>query len=847
MYANVAVDFADSDRTRTYTYSIPDGSVVSEGDLVWVPFGYRPIQGIVVQLSDRSAIADTKLIDSVVAGGPFLTASQVELAGWMATYYRTSLFKSAELMLPPGTTSRLRIWISRTTLALPAEMSLDALRLTDEQLGVLNEVPEDGRVRRDRLSKSATSPRNRIIESLIRDGYLKAESAWDRPTGKPRFVNHVRLTSGIDVDAELERYSRRNANRRFELTHALAGAKGPLVRSDVSREFGGAVVRAVIDDGVAEEIRVQFERDPLAHYATQENIEHDLTPDQARCVRELELAIGSGDASRGSHRRFLLHGVTGSGKTEVYLRAVGECIAAGKRAIVMVPEIAMTPQMLQRFASRFPGITALQHSGLSPGQRYDQWHKIKNGQYDVVLGSRSSIFAPVSDLGLVVIDEEHEWTFKQSDRAPRYQARDVAERLCEINGATLIVGSATPDVGTFYRSTTGTVSDDRPYRRLELPHRVHGPSRYVRSADPGSSRDLNGAPDRMSVSIVDMRREFDAGHREMLSRELLSAMGENVDLRRKTILFINRRGSASFVQCISCGALRKCPNCVTTLALHMSSRSGRGGGLLQCHYCNYGVGADRKCRSCGKVGIGRRAAGTEGAEEAVKSFFPQTPVIRWDSDTARNSKEHTRILEQFQADGPQILVGTQMVAKGLDIPSVGLVGVLSADVSIAIPSYRSAERTFQLIAQVVGRAGRSDMPGRAIVQTFMPDNLTITQAAVQDYAGFYASEVALRRISGLPPFVRHAKLSCANFSEQEARASAFSVVTRLQDWLASAQNMPIEIHGPTPAFPRRRGGKFRFNIFLAIATKADASFNPILDAVDLGPSWTVEVDPLDMS
>ena len=846
MYANVAVDFADSDRTRTYTYSIPDGRTVRVGDLVWVPFGFRPIQGIVIEVTERSAIADTKPIDSVVEGSPFLSPGHVELARWIATYYRTSLFRSAELMLPPGTTSRLRIWISRTTLARPADMSFGTLRLTDAQLALLDEVPLNGKVRRDRLSKSARSPRNRIIESLIREGYLKAESAWDRPTGKPKLVTHIRINGDANLEEVSERYTSRNATRRLELTHALAAAGESMVRADAAREFGGATVKAVIDDGVAEEIRVQVERDPLAQYATQENIEHDLTADQAQCVKEIEQAIGSMDAPHAGRKSFLLHGVTGSGKTEVYLRAVRACMAAGKRAIVMVPEIAMTPQMLQRFASRFPGMVALQHSGLSQGQRYDQWHKIKSGRYDVVLGSRSSIFAPVDDLGLVVIDEEHEWTFKQSDRAPRYHARDVAERFCDINNATLVVGSATPDVNTYHRSTTGQSTRERPYRRLELPYRVHSASRNGRLADSIGSRDSDDAVDRMSVSIVDMRLEIATGRREMLSRELLSAMEENARLGRKAILFINRLGSASFVQCIACGELRKCPNCKTTLALHRESRSGRG-SRLQCHYCNYSIRADRKCRKCHKIGIGRRAAGTEGAVEAVRGHFKTTPVIRWDSDTARNAKEHTRILEQFQADGPQILVGTQMVAKGLDIPSVGLVGVLSADASLAVPSYRSPERTFQLIAQVVGRAGRSDIPGRAIVQTFEPERLVIAQAAVQDYAGFYESEIAIRRNSGLPPFVRHAKLSCASFLEEEARAAAFSVANRLQDWLASERHASITLHGPTPAYPPRRGGKYRYNIFLAIAAVPDASFNPILDAVELGPSWTVEIDPLDMS
>lgn len=846
MYANVAVDFADSDRTRTYTYSIPDGLTVHEGDLVWVPFGHRPIQGIVMQVTGESAIADVRPIESVVDGGPFLSASHVGLTRWLSTYYRTSLFRSAELMLPPGTTSRLRIWVSRTPLAPSGDLSFDALRLTDEQLAVLDDVPPGKRVRRDRLSKSAASPRNRIIESLVRDGYLKSESAWEQPTGKPRFVKHIRLRDGVDIEDALERYGTRNAHRRIELTWALAEAVGPMLRADATRRFGAGVVKAVIDDGVAEELNVQSERDPLAHYATQENIEHDLTDDQAQCVGEIEDAIGASEESRGIGRFFLLHGVTGSGKTEVYLRAVRKCVELGKRAIVMVPEIAMTPQMLQRFASRFPGMVALQHSGLTQGQRYDQWHKIRTGQYDVVLGSRSSIFAPVGDLGLVVIDEEHEWTFKQGDRAPRYHARDVAERLCAANDAVLVVGSATPDVGTYHRSTTGATNLGTPYRRLELPHRVHRPPNVAQLAAKGGLRESEGALQHVRVSIVDMRQEFSTGRRELISRELHAAIDENIKLGRKVVLFINRRGSASFVQCASCGAVRKCPNCNTTLALHRSSRSGHGSRLL-CHYCSYGISADRNCRACGRIGIGRNAAGTEGAEAAVRDAFPFTRIIRWDSDTARNAKEHTRILEQFQDAGPQILIGTQMVAKGLDIPTVGLVGVLSADTDLAVPSYRSPERTFQLIAQVVGRAGRSDAPGTAIVQTFHPESMVIARAAAQDYAGFYESEIAVRRNSGLPPFVRQAKLSYAHYSDEEARLIAYSVLARLEEWIASEQTAPITINGPTPTFPRRRGGRYRYNIFLTMDDVAGASFNPILDALGLGPSWTVELDPFDMS
>ena len=372
----------------------------------------------------------------------------------------------------------------------------------------------------------------------------------------------------------------------------------------------------------------------------------------------------------------------------------------------MVPEIAMTPQTLQRFASRFPGQIALQHSGLTIGQRFDQWHQIRNGRYNVIIGSRSSIFAPVQNLGLVVIDEEHEWTLKQSDRAPRYHARDVAEKLCETAEAALVLGSATPDIRTYHRAIKSTPNAD--ITLLELPRRIN------QAINPTTPSFIDAPPStgHAKSHIVDMRLEIQDGHRELLSRPLLQALRQNVERGEKSILFINRRGSASFVQCLSCGTIRNCPNCQTPLTLHRNPRSG-GGSRLQCHYCSYSIRASRQCRNCDGNGVARRAAGTEGVEEVVRGFFPNTPIIRWDSDTARNAREHTKLLEEFQSDGNHILIGTQMVAKGLDIPTVSLVGVIAADIGLAAPSFRSAETTFQILSQVTGRAGRADTPGIA--------------------------------------------------------------------------------------------------------------------------------------
>ena len=871
MFTEVAVDFSDRDRLRTYTYAIPNGVNIQPGDLLWVPFGYRPIQGIALSVSDTTETENTRAVDGVVEGGPFINPSLLKTAVWIAKHYRTNIFRACVAMLPPGISQQLHIWVGRNDIVNPADTVLSGFSISADQHEILDELPAKGRVRRDRFIRKIGRKKERHLDALVRAGIAVEESIWERPRANPVFKSHLKLADGIGADEVIETYLKRRAPRRVELIRHIAAASGLLPRADLAKKFGAHTVKAVIDDGTVEVEQVRVERDPLADYAVQEPISHDLTPEQRTAVNAISDSIESRDAVE-----FLLFGVTGSGKTEVYLRAVETCIQEDRRAIIMVPEIAMTPQTLQRFASRFPGQIALQHSGLTLGQRFDQWDQIKNGRYKVVIGSRSSIFAPVDNLGLVVIDEEHEWTFKQNDRAPRYHARDVAEHLAKETGATLILGSATPDIGTYRRATESSASD--PIRLLELPRRINeaikskslSPS-VQRTSAPRSVADQGGhtpfpVEDQGTRSflhldaqggikgvlsrpksghaesqIVDMRLEIQDGHREMLSRPLLHALRENVDQGGKSILFINRRGSASFVQCLSCGTIRHCPNCQTPLSLHRRPRRG-GGSRLQCHYCSYSVGAARQCRTCDGTGIARRAAGTEGVEETVRGFFPNTPILRWDSDTARNANEHTKLLDEFQSEGNHILVGTQMVAKGLDIPSVSLVGVIAADIGLAVPSFRSSERTFQILSQVTGRAGRADTPGKAIIQTFQPDHFAIAAAAAQDYQAFYQHEIQVREKYELPPFTSYARLAYSSFEPNDALLEAQSVKTRLDQYIDKEPSTDIEITGPSPAYPARRAGRYRWQILLKGQNPSQ-----ILNQISLGPGWTTDVDPIEMN
>ena len=834
MFAEVAVDFSDRDRRRTYTYSVPKGTTVQPGDLVWVPFGYRPIQGIATSVAETTTTENPRSIDSVVEDGPFISQHLLDTALWIADHYRTNIFRACVAMLPPGANQQLHIWVSRSELVSRVDQLLTGISISADQHTVLNDIPTQGRVRRDRLVRKIGRSNERNLDALVRAGIAVEESTWERPRANAVFKSHIALAENEHgADEIIEQYLKRRAHRRADLVRHLASIAHAIPRAELTREFGAHTVKAVLDDEVVRVEQVRVERDPLADYAVQDAISHDLTPEQRAAADAISDSIESRTTGE-----FLLFGVTGSGKTEVYLRAVEKCIEVGRRAIIMVPEIAMTPQTLQRFASRFPGEIALQHSGLSIGQRFDQWHQTKSGRYSVVIGSRSSIFAPVDNLGLVVIDEEHEWTFKQSDRAPRYHARNVAERLCTESGATLVLGSATPDIGTYRRATDPSAADR--ITLLRLPRRINEALRTAPQASRINGPSIPNAGHAES-QIVDMRIELQDGHREMLSRPLLNALRANVDRGENSILFINRRGSASFVQCVSCGTIRTCPNCQTPLTLHRSPRSGVG-SRLQCHYCSYSIGAARQCRNCGGTGVARRAAGTEGVEEAVRGFFPNTPILRWDSDTARNATEHSKLLNEFQSDGNHILIGTQMVAKGLDIPTVSLVGVIAADIGLAIPSFRSAERTFQILSQVTGRAGRADTPGVAIIQTFQPDHFAIAAAANQDFEGFFSQEIETRRRYLLPPFTGYAKISYGAFDNQDAEMEARSVRTRIDQHVENDPSSNIEVAGPSPSFPARLAGRYRWQILLK-----GQDLTQILDQVPLGPGWTTDIDPIEMN
>ncbi len=511
---------------------------------------------------------------------------------------------------------------------------------------------------------------------------------------------------------------------------------------------------------------------------------------------------------------FLLHGVTGSGKTEVYLQAIQKVLEEGKEAIMLVPEISLTPQMTERFRSRFGEMVAVMHSGLSVGEKYDEWRKIQQGKVKVVVGARSAIFAPFTNIGLIILDEEHESTYKQED-SPRYHARDVAIWRSEFYKCPIILGSATPALESFARAKKGV------YKLLSLKHRA------LHQALP-------------TVFIADMREELRQGNRSMFSQSLIEAIRLRLEKKEQMVLFLNRRGYSSFVLCRDCGTVVQCPNCDISLTYHRTTEK------LKCHYCGYEEHVPQICPQCQSDHIRYFGTGTQKVEEELYKLFPEARVLRMDVDTTKHKGAHEEILETFGAGQADILLGTQMIAKGLDFPNITLVGVLSADTSLHLPDYRAAERTFQLLTQVSGRAGRHDKLGEVIIQTYTPEHYAIELAKTQEYEPFYEREMFLRRRSNYPPYYFVALIQLSH----EDVMMAAEYAGRVADWLRGNLSNQVAIIGPTTASIARLQNRYRYQCL--IKYKIEPNLIPVLQRllamyraewIKQGILMTVDLDP----
>ena len=599
-------------------------------------------------------------------------------------------------------------------------------------------------------------------------------------------------------EAEQEIAADRRGGKREKLLRLLLDGEPRTVKelSDAVKDPREAL-KKLAQDGLIDLTDEETLRTPGGSMPAAADPGYTLTAGQQEALDEILPALKKGGG------KFLLHGVTGSGKTEVFMAAVRSTLAAGKSAIILVPEIALTPQMVSWFRGRFGPVAAVIHSRLSAGERYDEWRRIRRGDARVVIGARSAVFSPVRNLGMIVIDEEHESTYL-NDRHPRYDTRDVAASRCGREGAVLILASATPSILSFARARRGD------YMLLEMPFRVN-------------ERPLP------EVEITDMRSELEGGNRSVLSGALKKALKECAERGEQAILLMNRRGYNSFVSCRSCGYVVKCPNCDISMTYHIGSRDG----LLRCHYCGSAMPPPAECPSCGGHYIKYFGAGTQKVEEEVQKLLPGVPTVRMDYDTTSGKDGHGKILEEFRSGRARILIGTQMIAKGLDFPQVTLVGVVAADLALNLPDYRSRERAFQLFTQVAGRAGRGAMPGRVIIQTYKPDDPVIGFAARQDYRAFFESEFRRRRNGLYPPFTNLARVLIESASEETADRAARETDLAVRKLLAEHpawQRKVLNIVSEPPSVQFLRG-KHRRQVLMKtlVSPETDAFFSALTE------------------
>lgn len=808
---------------QTFTYEIPAGleGTVAVGQLVWVPFGARKLQGVVVALADKASISQTRPIDEIVERRPWLTPVQIELARWIAHRYLAPLSECVWLMLPPGIEQKVVTVYSTAPEAAPV------FGLTGKQLEFMDLLQERGHARSTQIPVRLRA----AAESLVARQIVVKRSQVRPPRAKPKQIRSARLNaSASEGRGALESTGRRlkpdTTRRLLSVIDFLGREHGPTWTSAVYAATGAnaADLRRLERAGILSLEEDQVLRDPLAGREFVAESAFPLTNEQSAAFAEIRSAIESHTAGT-----FLLHGVTGSGKTEIYLNAIDAVLRQERQAIALVPEIALTPQTIRRFGARFGGRIGVVHSELSYGERYDTWRRARDGKIDVLIGPRSALFAPLPRLGLIVVDEEHEPSYKQeadvaARRLPLYHSREVALELARLSQAPAILGSATPDVETYFRAEVGE------FKLLDLPKRILG---HVCSSAPVQYQDLP------PVRIVDLRAELREGNRSVFSRPLALAIAAALTARQQVILFLNRRGTATSVLCRSCGQSLKCPRCNNPFTQHLYGAEPRN--ELVCHHCGKHGKMPGKCPNCGSSRIKALGLGTEKLEQLVRENFPGARTLRWDRDVTRGKGAHEAILEAFTQGEADVLIGTQMIAKGLDLPQVTVVGVVNADTGLNVPDFRASERTFQLLTQVAGRAGRSALGGQAIIQTYYPEHYAVAAAAQHDYRGFYEQEMRFRREAGYPPFRPIVRIVFDEAREAAARNAGEQFAAELRNRIRRRGLSDVDLVGPAPAFFAKWAGRYRYHL---LVRGKDAK--SLLSTTPIPARFRIDVDPMNL-
>ena len=856
--ADVVVDIDAPDLQPSYSYRVPERiqNRLAAGMCVHIPFHGREALGYVIgrrKLSTTDPLASRlKSVIAVVEDAITINAEQLQTVRWMSEQYVCSLVDAIRCVAPATLGSRVQATVRLSDPSLRGYDLGDSMPQAHivETLRALHGATEV-----DTLRQTANLPNfHSAYAALVERGLLVEERQVTRAKTVKKTVKAYRLGPAAD---SLEGGQRRRSPQQQRILNALLdwarSEKGPMPAAELLRvaDVRAASVKSLVDKGVLQSEDLTVWRAPVSAVGPR-TTPPELTPGQRSAVDTLRECLHSGEA-----RTVLLFGVTASGKTEVYLNVIAEALAFGRSAIVLLPEIALTAQVVDVFVGRFGEQVAVLHSRLSEGERHDEWRRMQEGRARIVVGARSAIFAPVQNVGLIVVDEEHEASYKQ-DKMPRYNAKDLAAHRAELSRATLVLGSATPSLESYFaatergsgvggqvsnnanasavqRATLNTQSRTPEYRNTRYPT----PSARCPSLLIEMPRRIDNRP-LPRVELVDLREEFKV-RRALFSELLTDAMAQRLARKQQTILFLNRRGYAQFVLCRDCGWSAKCPNCAVSLAFHSYERA------LKCHHCEYTGRPPQTCPDCGGLKVKAFGIGTEKVEEEVLNLFPHARIARMDRDTTSKKGAHGRILRDFRQGDADILIGTQMVAKGLDFPSVTLVGVVSADTAINMPDFRAAERTFQLLTQVAGRAGRGTAVGEVIIQTFSPDHYAVQAAIHHDYVSFYNQEIQFRQELKYPPFSRFANLISSDIHEAKAQGRANAVAAALERTLPKS----IEIIGPSAAPIARLKNQFRFHVALRAPVDAPLS-GMIAEAMALLPTGdrlgvSIDIDPLNMA
>jgi primosomal protein N' (replication factor Y) len=755
----------------TFTYRVPEdlARLASAGTRVLVPFGRRRATGYVLGPAPPSDRADIKLIVDVLDERPVFPGAMIPFLRWTADYYKHPLGQVIETALPGGLTVSESAVFSATAAGRAAMGDATASARERRVLEVLAGNGLRTRELRARLGRDFSEA---VVSSLVRRGWVSREARLRGGKAKILLERRVRARDG--------EHARQGLSAKKGLILDALGDAGDLTVRELDDRVprAAAHLRALEQSGHVEIYSSRIYRDPFGE---------PIVPDMAPRLTAEQEAVGAAVAAalgQGFHT-LLLNGVTGSGKTEVYLQAAACAMQAGHSVLVLVPEIALITQTERRFRARFGDGVAVLHSGLSEGERYDQWSRILQGEARIAIGARSAVFAPLADIGLIIVDEEHDASYKQ-EGGLHYSARDLAVVRARQSGCPALLGSATPSLQSTFNVRTGK------YTELRLTCRVEArPLPEIRVVDLRQCKDLRG-PGRF------------------ISGELKQAMAETLGRGEQALLFLNRRGFASFPVCAACGSPLRCRNCDISLTLHQSANA------YQCHYCGFSRPATAACETCGSDKIKRLGLGTEKVEEAVAALFPPARIARMDRDTTQRKGAIVGILKRLRAGEIDILVGTQMVAKGHDFPGITLVGILCADLSLSFPDFRAGEHTFQLLAQVAGRAGRGERPGRVILQTYNPEHFSIRTARDQDYDAFYRQEIEFRRALGYPPVTRLIQLRISAQDPRQAKAAAEGLGRQCRALQAADPGFAraITVMGPAAAALARIAGLYRWQILL---------------------------------